>query len=166
MHTLRRAANRYCICIFLQNLEISQFYIYSVNWKGWTVAITTSCAITIQSSVALCDNNNINDNHLTRFLDKKIGPDEFIIPQQEPDAHLKQFTKPENSFIEWGMHCQGRSPKSNKFFQNIKLKTVKFSSNVQIALDVNGNLYCKYNNVWFVYFDSLYVLVSGYIVYI
>ena len=105
-----------------------------------------------QSSIAICDNHNINDNHLTPFLTKQIGPDEFVLQSEDQaDIHLKRFRKPDNTYLEWGMHCNGKSPKRNLFFEKIKLETVKFSSNVQVALDIDGNLYCKYNNVWFVF---------------
>lgn len=48
------------------------------------------------------------------------------------------------------MNTKGKSPKHNGFFEKIQIKTVKFSSNVQVAVDIDGNLYCKYSNVWFV----------------
>ena len=126
-----------------------------MNWRGWTAAITASSVLTQTtiSSIAICDNHNINDNHLTQFLTKQVGPDEFVVQSEDAgDIHLKRFKKPKNTFLEWGMHCNGKSPKMNSFFKKIKLKTVKFSSNVEVALDVDGNLYCKYNNVWFVFF--------------
>ena len=110
--------------------------------------ITTSTILTTQYGIAICDNHDINNNHLTRFLTKEINSDEFIIQNDKNNTiHLKKFTKPLNSFLEWGMHINGKNPSQNNYFENITIKTVKFSSNVQLALDIDGNLYCKYNNV-------------------
>eukprot|EP01084_Bolivina_argentea_P251618 422067_1 len=132
---------------------------FRMNWKGWSVAITTSCLFT-QSTIALCDNHNINDNHITPLLTKQLTPDEFTVQSEnQSDIHLKTFSKPENSFLEWGMHSSSKSPKQNKFFEKIQLKTVQFSSNVQVALDTDGNLYCKYNNdEWVKVNDFKYIL--------
>eukprot|EP01084_Bolivina_argentea_P240203 403603_1 len=106
-----------------------------INWKSWSVAVTTSSLITTHCTLAICDNHNINDNHITPFLTKELASDELIIQSKDnADIHLKSFKKPDNSFLEWGMYSKSKSPKHNRFFDDIHVKTIKFSRNAQLAL--------------------------------
>ena len=70
----------------------------STNWKAWAAAVTTTSFLST-SFPALCDNHNINDNHITPFLTKEIPAEQLVVqPGDQADVHLSRFKKPESYF--------------------------------------------------------------------